>query len=257
VREGSALLNAHFLVFFRLLIIYRVVVIIYSMKMRLTKYGWPQVVVFPVLILSAMVLCLLIGLNSWSIWVVYTAEAILAVLLVWVLCFFRDPHRQIPCEKHLVLAPADGTITDIETIDENSPLSEPAIRIGIFLSVFNTHINRAPCDVKVEKVTYKMGRYKNAANPASGKTNESNALTLVRRDVPGDKLIVRQISGAIARRIVCKAKEGETLHAGEKFGMIKFGSRTEIYLPLRDNLKSIVKKGDKVKAGESILIKYE
>jgi len=227
------------------------------MRIRLTKYGWPQVVVFPVLILIAMVLCLLVGLNSWSVWVIYTVETILAVLLVWVLYFFRDPHRKIPSEKHLILAPADGTITDIETVEQESYIGGPAIRIGIFLSIFNTHINRAPCDVKVESLTYKKGRYKNAANPASGKTNESNALALVRRDVPGDKLIVRQISGAIARRIVCEAKEGESLQAGQKFGMIKFGSRTEIYLPFRDNIKSIVKKGDKVKAGETILVRYE
>jgi phosphatidylserine decarboxylase len=227
------------------------------MRIPLTKYGWPQFVVFPVIILGAMLLCLLVGLRYWPMWAIYISEAIIAVLLILVLSFFRDPQRQVPTDGQLILAPADGTITDIETIDEESHIGGPAVRIGIFLSIFNTHINRAPCNVKVEKVTYKKGKYKNAANPESGRINESNDLNLVRTNKPDDKLILRQISGAIARRIVCVAKEGEHLKAGEKFGMIKFGSRTELYLPLSDEISTLVKKGDKVKAGETILVRYE
>ncbi|MHC4187858.1 MAG: phosphatidylserine decarboxylase, partial [Planctomycetota bacterium] len=128
---------------------------------------------------------------------------------------------------------------------------------GIFLSIFNTHINRAPCNVKVEKITYKKGQYKNAAKVESGRINESNNLNLVRIDNPDDKLILRQISGAIARHIVCRVKEGEHLKSGEKFGMIKFGSRTELYLPFRENVRTLVKKGDKVKAGLTVLVRYK
>jgi len=108
-----------------------------------------------------------------------------------------------------------------------------AIRFGIFLGIFNVHINRAPCNVRVEKITYRKGKYKNAMNPQSGRVNESNDLALVRTDIPKDRLIVRQISGSVARRIVCEKVEGQELTGGEKFGMIKFGSRTELYVPAR------------------------
>ncbi|HUS73607.1 MAG TPA: phosphatidylserine decarboxylase, partial [Sedimentisphaerales bacterium] len=119
------------------------------------------------------------------------------------------------------------------------------------------HINRAPCNAKVERITYKKGKYKNAANPQSGRVNESNELGLIRTDSPKDRLIVRQISGSIARRIVCEKKEGQVLTGGEKFGMIKFGSRTELYVPHRENVKCLVQIGDKVKAGLTTLVRYE
>jgi phosphatidylserine decarboxylase len=111
--------------------------------------------------------------------------------------------------------------------------------------------------VKVEKITYKKGKYKNAMNPQSGRVNESNDLALVRTDAPRDKLIVRQVSGSIARRIVCATGAGRELAGGEKFGMIKFGSRTELYLPVRKEAKCLVEIGDKVKAGLTALVRYE
>jgi phosphatidylserine decarboxylase len=227
------------------------------MRIPLTKYGWPQVAVFPAIILTAMVVCLIAGLRYWPVWGIYASQSLLFVLLIFVLSFFRDPQRPVPTEEHLILAPADGTITDIETIEEKSHIDGPAVRIGIFLSIFNTHINRAPCNVKVEKITYKKGKYKNAAKVESGRINESNNLNLVRTDKPDDKLIVRQISGAVARHIVCRVKEGERLQSGEKFGMIKFGSRTELYLPLREKTTTLAKKGDKIKAGLTVLAMYE
>jgi phosphatidylserine decarboxylase len=133
----------------------------------------------------------------------------------------------------------------------------PALKIGIFLSIFDAHINRAPCNVTVEKITYRPGRYKNAARPSSAKVNESNELNLRRTDHPRDRLIVRQISGAIARRIVCRAQQGQKLSGGEKFGMIKFGSRTELYVAAGENVKILVRVGDKVKAGLTPVIRYE
>jgi len=184
-------------------------------------------------------------------------ETLLAVILIWSLTFFRDPKRRCPSDSNLLLAPADGQITDIGTVEKNDFIGGTALRIGIFLSIFNTHINRAPCNVKVEKITYRKGKYKNAMNPLSSQVNESNDLSLIRTDDPQDKLIVRQISGAIARRIVCDKTEGQELAGGEKFGMIKFGSRTELYVPLRENAKCLVQIGDKVKAGLTALVKYE
>ncbi|MFA5240099.1 MAG: phosphatidylserine decarboxylase [Phycisphaerae bacterium] len=227
------------------------------MRFSLTKYGWPEVAVFPGLVLGLMVLCMVAGVSYLSIWVVISIEIILAVILIWALLFFRDPYRPCPADKNLLLSPADGRVTDVEVIEENDFLGTSALKIGIFLSIFNVHINRAPCNVKVEQIRYKKGLYKNAMSPESGRVNESNALYITRTDSPEDKLIVRQISGAIARRIVCAAKEGQELNGGEKFGMIKFGSRTELYVPARSDVKCLVRIGDKVKAGLTPLVRYE
>jgi len=236
------------------------------MKIPLTKYGWPQVVIFPVVMLTTMAVCLLavlarlVEIPSWAI---ISIEALLAIVLIWSLAFFRDPYRPVPEDKNILLAPADGRITDIEIVDENHFIGGAAIRIGIFLSIFDVHINRAPCNVKVENITHKQGKYKNAMNPQSGQVNESNDLNLVRTDSPEDKLIVRQISGAIARRIVCVVRQGQKLTGGKKFGMIKFGSRTELYVPAgspansKFKTKCLIQVGDKVKAGLSPLIRYE
>ena len=246
------------------------------MKMRipLTKYGWPQVIVYPVGILAVMVAFGLGMMAFLPFWAIVLIEVILSVVLIWVLTFFRDPDRCCPSDKYLLLAPADGRVTDIEIVEgdptlqyvakwdpeENDFIGGAALRIGIFLSIFNTHINRAPCNVKIETITYKKGKYKNAMTPQSGRVNESNDLGLVRKDNPKDRLIVRQISGAIARRIVCDKVAGQELAGGEKFGMIKFGSRTEMYVPVREpqyEVKCLVKIGDKVKAGLTPLVKYE
>ncbi|MFZ0034067.1 MAG: phosphatidylserine decarboxylase [Sedimentisphaerales bacterium] len=227
------------------------------MGLALTKYGWPEVVIFPAIVLGAMIACLVVGVLYLSALVIISIETVLAVVLIWVLSFFRDPYRRCPLDKNLLLSPADGEVTNIEIVKENDFTSERAIRIGIFLSIFDVHINRAPCNVKVERISYKKGRYKNAANPESGQVNESNDLCIIRTDSPEDRLIVRQISGAIARRIVCAAKEGQELAGGEKFGMIKFGSRTELYVPARANVKCLVQIGDGVKAGLTPLVRYE
>jgi len=227
------------------------------MRIPLTKYGWPQVVVYPGAALAAMVVTPIVARGYLPTWAIATVEAVLGALLIWYLSFFRDPERLCPSDRNLLLAPADGTVTNIDEVEEDNFIGGKAVRIGIFLSIFSTHINRAPCNVKVEKITYKKGKYKNAMNPHSGRVNESNDLALVRTDDPRDKLIVRQISGAIARRIVCAVAEGQELAGGEKFGMIKFGSRTELYLPVRREAKCLVEIGDKVKAGLTALVRYE
>lgn len=221
----------------------------------------PEVLVYPAAVAAMMIVFGLVGGAFLPILAVAPIEIILAGVAVWVLSFFRDPQRRVQADDPdiigTLLAPADGRITDVEIVQENEFICASALRIGVFLSIFDTHINRSPCNARVEKVTFKPGKYKNAADPRSGQVNESNDLDLVRTDSPKDKLVVRQISGAIARRIVCQAREGQELAAGEKFGMIKFGSRTELYVPIREDLKCLVKIGDKVKAGLTPLVKYE
>lgn len=236
-----------------------------SMRIPLTKYGLPQVVIYPLALVAAMVAYFAIALGYFPDWAVQTSWVFLTVsavelvffaLLVWSLSFFRDPQREVPRDDLLLLAPADGTVRDIEFVDETSFIGGPALRIGIFLSVFNVHINRSPCDAKVEKITYHRGRFLNAMSPLAGKVNESNDVALVRTKRPNDRLLVRQISGAIARRIVCAARVGQPLAAGEPFGMIKFGSRTELYVPTGEYIECLVRIGDKVKAGVTPMMRY-
>lgn len=182
---------------------------------------------------------------------IHPAVAIVPVLLlVWTFAFFRDPRRRIPREPGLLVSPADGTVTEITEVESPEFLGEPSMRIGIFLSVFNVHINRAPCDGVVEATKYTPGKFLDARHPDCGRLNESNAVVLKR---PSGRVLVRQISGAIARRIVCACREQDRLERGQKFGMIKFGSRTELYVPKRLLTEISVKVGDKVKGGESIL----
>jgi len=226
------------------------------MKIPLTKYGLPQVVMYPAAVLVFMIVLWFGAHPTTPVWVVHYVEIALGVVFIWALSFFRDPERVVPQDKDVLLAPADGKITDIETVDENEFIKGKALRIGIFLSIFDVHINRSPCRVKVEKIAYREGKYLDARKLESGRVNESNDLWLRKIEPPFDKLIVRQISGAIARRIVCRAAAGSELLMGERFGMIKFGSRTELYVPMRDNVKCLVNTGDKVKAGRTPIIRY-
>lgn len=223
----------------------------------MTNYGLPQVVTLPAMIIAAMIVVLAVGLKFWGIGATVSIEVILFVLLVFVLSFFRDPKRETPKDKNLLFAPADGTIADIELVQKNDYIDGPALKVGIFLSIFNAHINRSPCPAKVEQLIYKKGQFKDARDPLAGKVNESNDVLLTRIEAPCQRLIVRQISGAIARRIVCKLQPGQILASGEKFGMIKFGSRTELHIPASENAKCIVKVGDKVKAGITAIVRYE
>lgn len=226
------------------------------MRIPLTKYGWPQVVVYPTGVVIAMLAVLLAGPSLAPTWAVLTTEALLTTVLIWTLMFFRDPDRVTPPDDTVLVAPADGKITDVDTVEENDFIGGPALRVGVFLSIFNTHINRAPCNARIEKITYRKGRYVNAMNPLSSKVNESNALAMVRTGAPQDRLLVRQISGAIAKRIVCAAQQGQQLGRGERFGMIKFGSRTELYVPANEHIECMVAVGDNVKAGVTPLLRY-
>jgi len=226
------------------------------MRIPLTKYGWPQVVVYPLIVVIGMLVVALLGSARMPAWAFAALEGVLAAVLVWALMFFRDPHREIPPDDAVLVAPADGKVTDIETLDKSESGAGPTLRIGIFLSIFNVHINRAPCNVRIEKINYREGKYLNALNPLSSQVNESNTLVMVRASEPRDRLVVKQISGAIARRIVCAAQPGQTLARGEAFGMIKFGSRTELYVPANQYMQCMVGLGDRVKAGTTPLVRY-
>ena len=175
------------------------------------------------------------------------------ILMLFVLYFFRDPNRVAPEVANALVAPADGKIVDISEVFEDQFLEADAIKIGIFLSVFNVHINRAPCKGKVGFLQYTRGKFLNALSSKSAVENESNAVGLVECESGGGKVLVKQIAGVIARRIVCECKSDEVLERGQKFGMIKFGSRTELYVPKAPGFELQVKEGQHVAAGKTIL----
>ncbi len=168
-----------------------------------------------------------------------------------VMMFFRDFPREITAQPNEVVSPADGTVVAIEELVDSPHYAGACKRISIFMSVFNAHVNRAPFECTVREVKYAPGRYINAMNQEASKVNESNAMWV---DTPKGPMTVRQISGAVARRIVCPAKPGMALKKGEKYGMIRFGSRVELYLP--PSAEPCVRLKDKVFAGTSIVARF-
>jgi phosphatidylserine decarboxylase len=177
-----------------------------------------------------------------------------APFLIWlfVMSFFRDFERRVPADPDAFVSPADGRVTEIVDCEEPTAIGGPAVKIGIFLSVFNCHVNRAPWGSVVDSVTYTPGLFLDARDPQSSFRNESNAIVF-RDDARAGKMLVRQIAGLIARRIVCTAKPGDRLERGQRIGMIKFGSRTELYVP-KDRVASVaVKVGDRVYGAKTVL----
>ncbi|HVY57429.1 MAG TPA: phosphatidylserine decarboxylase [Xanthobacteraceae bacterium] len=174
------------------------------------------------------------------------------VLTVWCALFFRDPTRVTPVRDGIVVAPADGRISRVATVvppPEMELGSTPLPRVSIFMSVFNCHINRAPVAGRVERIVYRAGKFINAELDKASEHNERNALVLV---TPGGVRIgVVQIAGLVARRIVSFVREGEEIGAGERFGLIRFGSRLDVYLPA--GTRPLVAEGQTAIAGETIL----
>ncbi|MDR2600901.1 MAG: phosphatidylserine decarboxylase [Spirochaetaceae bacterium] len=225
------------------------------MRFYFTKFGLPQLVIFPCVVVFLMFQSFIFLRNSLCFVFV---EIVLFLLLLWIFSFFRDPKRNIVKDENILYSPADGVITGVDLVEE-SPLECKALRVGVFLSLFNVHINRAPCSARVDAVLYKKGAFKNAASKDAGEVNESNNVFMTRASEPFCKILVRQISGVAARHIVCRAKAGSEYSQGEKFGMIKFGSRTELYIPADGDFsyKVLIKKGDVVKAGTTPLIVFK
>ena len=218
------------------------------MRSPLTKYATREIVLFGAfgLVLTAVVA----AIPGWF----WLLSAIPLAFTVWVVWFFRDPPRRVPTGERLLLAPADGRVTHVETIDAPDELDGPgpALRISIFLSIFDCHLNRAPCAGSVQRVVRRQGRFLNAMNPASATENEQ-AIIVLKPDAVAGPVLVRQVAGAIARRIVCEVREGDHLATGQKFGMIKFGSRTDLVVSGEVPVDVRVKVGDKVKAGLTVL----
>jgi phosphatidylserine decarboxylase len=189
---------------------------------------------------------LLLIIASWFLtpWL----SLVFLVLTLYTVAFVRDPERLAPSDENAVLAAADGTVTDIVEVDEGEVLKSKTRRVGIFLSIFNVHTNRVPIDGRVIYRAHKKGLCLDARRPDCSEKNESMTWAFAN---PRATIVVRQLTGAIARRIVAWAKIGDELKRGERFGMIRFGSRTEVYLPLSASV--VVKVGDRVAGGLTVI----
>jgi phosphatidylserine decarboxylase len=200
---------------------------------------------FALPLLAATVLLFLAG-TKWPVAIWF--GAIFLVLLLFVCYFFRDPQRTIPTDPSVIVSPADGKV--VEIVDELLD-SRMGHRISIFLNIFNVHVQRAPVAARVADVVYQPGKFYAAFRSDASVENEQNIIYL---HAPRGTVVFKQIAGAIARRVICWKSEGENVAIGEHVGLIRFGSRVDVWLPMDTELK--VKRGDTVKGGESILARW-
>ena len=208
--------------------------------MRIAKEGYP-------LIFTGVGLTAVAALAGWKL-----ASGALGLATVAIAGFFRDPERRIPEGEGLVVSPADGKVVSIAAVSGDSRFVDASTRVSIFLSPLDVHINRMPVGGRIEDIQYKPGQFLAAYKSETSEKNEQNALKGV--DEKGRPFGVVQIAGVLARRIVCRARSGDNLKRGERFGLIMFGSRTDLYLP-RD-CRVEVEEGQRVKGGETILGRF-
>jgi len=207
---------------------------------RLAPEGWP-------FIAAAWILTLV------AAWLWWPLAILLGILAVWVVAFFRDPIRPGPRGDRYVVAAAEGHVVHVIETEEPMYVKERAVRISIFLSVFDVHVNRYPVDGTVELVHYNKGKFLHAADEKASLDNEQSSVGM---RGPRSRVLVRQIAGLIARRIVTDSKPGERVTQGDRLGLIRFGSRTDVFLPLSARPVVKVKPGDRVRVGGTVLAEY-
>ena len=190
--------------------------------------------------------------GGWSVgWSV--VAAVLSLLAIWLVVFFRDPARDGPRGDAVVIAPADGKIVGVVEADEPMYLKTRALRVSIFMSVFDVHVNRYPVSGTIELAHYNPGKFLHAAREKASLDNEQASVGLRGRRGP---VLVRQIAGSIARRIVTDGKVGDAVTQGSRLGMIRFGSRVDVFLPVTARAAVRVRPGDRVAAGATVLAEY-
>ena len=200
----------------------------------------------------AAVLVWLAWAGSW--WLL-TAGAVPLAVWLWVLWFFRDPPRDTPHSPGLFVSPADGTVSDITPVGPQCELGRSGLRLGVFMSIFDVHVNRSPCQGRVQAVEHRDGAFLDARDPSASDRNEAATIRMTYpwagREYP---IVVRQVAGLIARRIVTDLAEGQSLARGDRIGMIKFGSRLELLVPQELVGEVRAKVGQRVRAGETVLV---
>lgn len=221
------------------------------MRLPLAPAGLREMAILTILFGGAAVGTALLALSghTWA----WAPAALFAAVWLGGLAFFRDPYRPVPSGPGIMVSPADGKVTETGPLDNHLEIGGPAMRIGIFLSVFDVHINRSPCAGTVKSVTYRPGKFLDARHVDSGPLNEANTI-VIEPDAPHlGPVVVRQVAGLIARRIVCSVKPGDRVACGQRIGLIKFGSRTELILPGHRNYIPAVKVGEHVAGATTIL----
>jgi phosphatidylserine decarboxylase len=204
-------------------------------KLHFRKESIPYIII---LLITAIIFYLLLPVTT----------VIPVIILLFVVYFFRDPERVILYDDNSILSPADGTVMDIIEVDNDSYIGGKALKVSIFLSLFNVHINRSPISGKVTLRSYRAGKYLPAFKSHASELNERNTIGI---ENDKTKVLVHQLTGLVARRIVCWSKENDTLKQGERFGLIKFGSCTEIIMPYNVEIK--IKKSDVVRGGITVI----
>jgi phosphatidylserine decarboxylase len=189
----------------------------------------------------------------WGGWAAYVPLGLATLVGIWLLVFFRDPRRDGPRGERLVIAPADGRVVDVTELEEPTWLDTRALRISIFMNVFDVHVNRYPVSGPVEHYHYHPGTFLHAATEKASLDNEQASLGL---RGPRGPVLVRQIAGFVARRIVTDARPGARAEQGARLGMIRFGSRVDVFLPTDQRAAARVGVGDRVRAGITILAEY-
>jgi phosphatidylserine decarboxylase len=212
--------------------------------MSFAREGWPFIGLGVGLAAGAYLLAA--SFRSWPLWLL---AFVLTILALWCAYFFRDPERTGPRGPGIVIAPADGKVLMITEVDEPSFVKGRATRISIFMNVFNVHVNRYPVDGRVDYTFYNPGKFLNAAAEKSSLENEQMSVGITTPS--GQRILTRQIAGLIARRIVTYSKVGDAAHQGTRFGLIRFGSRVDVFVPPTSRIA--VKVGDITAAGASVL----
>jgi phosphatidylserine decarboxylase len=211
--------------------------------LRIHREGWPFIVAA-----GLFNLMLLVG-APWLGW-------LFLPVTVWVVAFFRDPDRQVPQGANLVICPADGRLLPLADAAPPPELGlgeEKLPRLSIFMNVFNVHVNRIPCNGTVTRLAYRPGKFINASFDKASAENERMGLRL--KTDGGEEIAVVQIAGLVARRIVCNVQEGQSVCRGDRFGIIRFGSRVDVYLPR--TARVMASAGQNVKAGETVLAEFQ
>lgn len=215
--------------------------------MRVAPEGWPFIAIAWTLAAGAGLVAARWGGAWWAL------TAVLGVLALWVIAFFRDPIRPGPRGDRYILAAAEGKVVQVAEVDEPMYLKERALRVSVFLSVFDVHVNRYPVDGTVELVHYNPGKFLHAAEAKASLDNEQASIGL--RGARG-RVLVRQIAGLVARRIVTDGRPGDRAVQASRLGLIRFGSRTDVFLPLSARPTLRVKPGDRVRVGGTVLAEY-
>jgi phosphatidylserine decarboxylase len=215
--------------------------------LRFTRHGFRE------MLIGAVAFAMVASALGWYGW--WWLALIFVPVLIFLFAFFRDPERHVTAEQHAMVSPADGKVSDITEVEHDELLGGPALRIGIFLSVFNVHVNRSPCDGKVLSIHYKKGKFINALKHNDASTqNESNTVVLGEPTTGRPIAVVKQIVGLIARRIIFTAEKGEVIQRGQRIGMIKFGSRTELSIPKWLEPQVKVEVGQTVRGASDVIV---